>query len=85
MVKKDSLQCDLKVIPCLNYSHDMKYSLPVKPSPNLPNDQSINLYASLCFFEGTNISLGRGTENNSKFMVRHFYLKVSLILVLLRN
>ena len=59
---KDSLQCDLKVAPCLNYSHDMKYSLPVKPSPNLPNDQSINLYASLCFFEGTNVSLGRGTE-----------------------
>ncbi|MFI0426822.1 MAG: exo-beta-N-acetylmuramidase NamZ domain-containing protein [Flavobacterium sp.] len=59
---KDSLQCDLKIAPCLNYSHDMKYSLPVKPSPNLPNDQSINLYASLCFFEGTNVSLGRGTE-----------------------
>jgi len=59
---KDSLQCELKVAPCLNYSHDMKYSLPVKPSPNLPNDQSINLYASLCFFEGTNVSLGRGTE-----------------------
>jgi uncharacterized protein YbbC (DUF1343 family) len=56
------LQCDLKVAPCLNYSHEMKYSLPVKPSPNLPNDQSINLYASLCFFEGTNVSLGRGTE-----------------------
>jgi uncharacterized protein YbbC (DUF1343 family) len=56
------LKCDLTVIPCLNYSHDMKYSLPVKPSPNLPNDQSINLYASLCFFEGTNVSLGRGTE-----------------------
>ena len=59
---KDSLQCELKVAPCLNYSHDMKYILPVKPSPNLPNDQSINLYASLCFFEGTNVSLGRGTE-----------------------
>lgn len=59
---KDSIQCDLKVAPCLNYSHEMKYSLPVKPSPNLPNDQSINLYASLCFFEGTNVSLGRGTE-----------------------
>jgi uncharacterized protein YbbC (DUF1343 family) len=57
-----ALQCDLTVIPCLNYSHDMKYSLPVKPSPNLPNDQSINLYASLCFFEGTNVSLGRGTD-----------------------
>lgn len=59
---KDGLQCNLTVIPCLNYSHDMKYSLPVKPSPNLPNNQSINLYASLCFFEGTNVSLGRGTE-----------------------
>ncbi|HBK84294.1 MAG TPA: DUF1343 domain-containing protein [Flavobacterium sp.] len=59
---KDSLQCPLKIAPCLNYSHDMKYSLPVKPSPNLPNDQSINLYASLCFFEGTNVSVGRGTE-----------------------
>lgn len=56
------LKCDLTVIPCLNYSRYMKYSLPVKPSPNLPNDQSINLYASLCFFEGTNVSLGRGTE-----------------------
>ena len=59
---KDSIQCDLKVAPCLNYSHEMKYNLPVKPSPNLPNDQSINLYACLCFFEGTNVSLGRGTE-----------------------
>jgi len=59
---KDGIQCNLTVIPCLNYSHEMKYSLPIKPSPNLPNDQSINLYASLCFFEGTNISLGRGTE-----------------------
>ena len=59
---KDGIQCNLTVIPCLNYLHDMKYSLPVKPSPNLPNDQSINLYASLCFFEGANVSLGRGTE-----------------------
>ena len=59
---KDSIQCDLKIAPCLNYSHEMKYSLPVKPSPNLPNDQSINLYASLCFFEGTNVSVGRGTD-----------------------
>jgi uncharacterized protein YbbC (DUF1343 family) len=40
----------------------MQYSLPIKPSPNLPNDKSINLYPSLCFFEGTNVSVGRGTE-----------------------
>ena len=59
---KNGVQCELTVIPCLNYNKEMSYSLPVKPSPNLPNDQSINLYASLCFFEGTNVSLGRGTE-----------------------
>ena len=59
---KNGIQCNLTVIPCLNYNREMTYSLPAKPSPNLPNDQSINLYASLCFFEGTNISVGRGTE-----------------------
>ena len=59
---KNAVQCQLTVIPCLNYDRKMKYNLPVKPSPNLPNDQSINLYASLCFFEGTNVSVGRGTE-----------------------
>lgn len=64
---KNGIQCKLTVIPCLNYKHDMFYSLPVKPSPNLPNDQAINLYASLCFFEGTNVSLGRGT--NKQFQI----------------
>ncbi len=59
---KDSVQCELTVIPCLNYKRTMFYHLPVKPSPNLPNDKAINLYASLCFFEGTNVSLGRGTD-----------------------
>ena len=59
---KNAAQCQLIVIPCINYNHSMDYSLPVKPSPNLPNDQSINLYASLCLFEGTNVSVGRGTE-----------------------
>ncbi len=59
---KNGIQCGLTVIPCLNYKRDMFYSLPVKPSPNLPNDQAINLYASLCLFEGTNVSSGRGTE-----------------------
>ena len=58
----NGIQCNLKVIPCSNYKREMIYSLPVKPSPNLPNDQAINLYASLCFFEGTNVSVGRGTE-----------------------
>lgn len=59
---KNGIQCKLTVISCLNYNRNMPYSLPVKPSPNLPNDQAINLYASLCLFEGTNVSVGRGTE-----------------------
>jgi len=59
---KNGIQCNLKVIHCVDYNREMNYSLPVKPSPNLPNDQSINLYASLCLFEGTNVSVGRGTE-----------------------
>ena len=59
---KNGAQCKLTVIPCVNYKRTMPYSLLVKPSPNLPNDQSINLYASLCLFEGTNVSMGRGTE-----------------------
>ncbi|MES2853898.1 MAG: DUF1343 domain-containing protein [Bacteroidota bacterium] len=59
---KNEVQCKLTVIPCINYNRKMNYSLPVKPSPNLPNDQAVNLYASLCLFEGTNVSVGRGTE-----------------------
>ena len=53
--------CDLTIIPMNGYTHDMSYNLPIKPSPNLPNSRSINLYPSLCLFEGTNISVGRGT------------------------
>ena len=67
-------QCDLTVIEMENYTHDMSYDLPIKPSPNLPNSRSINLYPSLCLFEGTNLSLGRGTE----YPFQHFgapYLK----------
>lgn len=52
----------LQIIPCKNYDHNMTYDLPVKPSPNLPNLQSILLYPSICYFEGTEISLGRGTD-----------------------
>jgi len=59
---KNGIQCKLEITPCLNYKRDVFYSLLTKPSPNLPNDQAINLYASLCFFEGTNVSVGRGTE-----------------------
>lgn len=52
----------LTVIPCKNYTHKSRYVLPVKPSPNLPNMQSVYLYPSLCLFEGTPVSLGRGTS-----------------------
>ena len=60
---KDSLQCDLTVIPLGNYNRNNIYTLPIKPSPNLPNWESVYLYPSLCFFEGTIISVGRGTES----------------------
>ncbi|MDX9941584.1 MAG: DUF1343 domain-containing protein [Bacteroidales bacterium] len=54
-------ECDLTVIPVENYTHNDLYQLPVAPSPNLPNMQAVYLYPSLCFFEGTVISIGRGT------------------------
>ena len=59
---KAGVQCSLRIIPVDNYHHKKNYNLPIKPSPNLPNGKAINLYPSLCFFEGTNISSGRGTE-----------------------
>jgi uncharacterized protein YbbC (DUF1343 family) len=55
-------QCDLKVIKVKNYDHSMQYELPVIPSPSLPNQLSVRLYTSLCLFEGTDISVGRGTD-----------------------
>ncbi len=58
----DGLKAELTVIPMANYSHDTPYSLPIRPSPNLPNDQAISLYPSLGLFEGTSINAGRGTE-----------------------
>lgn len=58
---KGDLQATIEIIPIKNWTHDMRYNLPVKPSPNLPNDLSIRLYPSICFFEGTIVSLGRGT------------------------
>lgn len=58
---KGGIQCPLTVLPVEGWTHGQPYSLPVKPSPNLPNDQAIALYASLCPFEGTSVSVGRGT------------------------
>lgn len=58
---KNGEKCDLRVVPLENYTHKGHYILPARPSPNLPNPTAIKLYPSLCFFEGTNISIGRGT------------------------
>ena len=74
--EKGQLRSFMKVIEMENYSRNMHYDLPIKPSPNLPNARSINLYPSLCLFEGTTISIGRGTD----YPFQHFgapYLKSS--------
>jgi uncharacterized protein YbbC (DUF1343 family) len=63
----NGIQCDLHLILCENYNHNMIYSLPIPPSPNLPNDRSIELYPSICLFEATDLSVGRGT--NMQFQV----------------
>lgn len=59
---KGEVQCNLTVVPCQNYSREMEYSIPVSPSPNLRSDEAIQLYPSLCLFEGTSVSVGRGTK-----------------------
>ena len=56
------VQAHLEIIKVANYTHSMRYELPVKPSPNLPNYSSVRLYPSLCFFEATSVSVGRGTQ-----------------------
>lgn len=55
-------KCDLTVVTLKNYDHKKKYSLRIKPSPNLPTDHAIAMYPSICLFEGTTMSLGRGTK-----------------------
>ena len=59
---KNGIHCDLTVISIRDYNRNAIYELPVKPSPNLPNWESVYLYPTLCFFEGTLVSIGRGTE-----------------------
>ena len=78
---KNGVQCKLTVIPCVDYKRDMSYSLLAKPSPNLPNDQSINLYASLCLFEGTNVSMGRGTEKQFQIYGSPFLTKTNFTFI----
>lgn len=59
---KDGVECELKYITCKGYNKSKRYALPVRPSPNLPNMTSVYLYPSLCYFEGTLVSVGRGTD-----------------------
>ncbi len=75
---KNELTCDISIIPIKHYTHDTSYSLPIRPSPNLPNDQSITLYPSLGLFEGTNINAGRGTEFQFQRFGAPFLNKASL-------
>ncbi|MEA1874145.1 MAG: DUF1343 domain-containing protein [Bacteroidota bacterium] len=63
----NGIQCDLELILCENYAHNMPYALPIPPSPNLPNNRSIELYPSICLFEATDLSVGRGT--NMQFQI----------------
>lgn len=56
------VRCDLTVVPCIGYRRSMRYAPEVAPSPNLPNEVAVALYPSLCYFEGTTVSVGRGTE-----------------------
>ena len=70
--------CQLFVVPCTDYSSKNRYILPIKPSPNLPNQRAIVLYPSLCLLEGTMMSMGRGTDfpfqvfGHPSFQVKHF-------------
>jgi uncharacterized protein YbbC (DUF1343 family) len=65
---KDSLVCKLTVVPCYGYTHSMLYKLPIPPSPNLKTMEAIYLYPSLCLFEGTDVSVGRGTKKPFEYI-----------------
>ncbi|MGV3613442.1 MAG: exo-beta-N-acetylmuramidase NamZ family protein [Fluviicola sp.] len=58
----NNVTCQMYIVPCRNYTHKTKFEIAIPPSPNLRTDQAINLYPSLCFFEATTVSIGRGTE-----------------------
>ena len=77
----NSIKADLTVITLQNYSHNTFYHLPIKPSPNLPNDLSIALYPSLALFEGTVISAGRGTTKQFQLYGAPEYVKTAFSFV----
>ncbi|MBI3233688.1 MAG: DUF1343 domain-containing protein, partial [Bacteroidetes bacterium] len=65
---KDSAHCDITIIPCFGYTHSVMYKLPIPPSPNLKTMDAIYLYPSLCLFEGTDVSVGRGTSKPFEYI-----------------
>lgn len=71
----NSVKANLKVVKCKGYDHQTFYELPVKPSPNIPNMHAVYLYPSLCLFEGTNVSMGRGTNKQFQIYGAPFYPK----------
>jgi uncharacterized protein YbbC (DUF1343 family) len=71
------IRCNLTVIPVRNYTHSDFYTLPVRPSPNLPNKYAVYLYPSLCLFEGTVVSVGRGTDQPFQVIGHPLYEKGS--------
>lgn len=73
----NKLSCKLKVIPCKNYTHKTLYELPIAPSPNLKSATSVFLYPSLCLFEGTNVSVGRGTQHPFEIWGHPSFTKMS--------
>lgn len=74
----NDLSCDLEVVRVQNYWHDRHYELPVKPSPNLPNALAVTLYPSLALFEGTRVSVGRGTEHPFQILGAPFFTEETL-------
>ena len=78
---KGEKSCNLSVIKCKNYTHKSRYQLPVRPSPNLQDMQAVYLYPSLCLFEGTVVSVGRGTVNPFKIYGHPKYTLGSYVFV----
>jgi len=76
---KNGMECNLQIITCEGWDHTKFYKLPIKPSPNLPNMTAIYLYPSLCFFEGTVVSVGRGTKMPFQIAGHPDYSKTSFI------
>ncbi len=77
----NNVTCQMYIVPCRNYTHKTKFEIAIPPSPNLRTDQAINLYPSLCFFEATTVSIGRGTERPFEMYGHPSFRKTSFTFV----